>query len=310
MVNNFPKYPSIKRIGHPKTNGVLEGDEVLVQEKMDGSNFRFTYNGEGIIFGSRNSVRNADTPLTPEDIGNHPIQGQFEGVVDYVLEKIDWSNIDMFKGDVFFGENMYPHTIEYDFESVPRFLGFDVYNVEKESYVDPDTSFEIFENLNLPRIPILERISVSDFDPSEYEIPESQYRNGNPEGIIMTNPEGYPSHRPVKAKRWTEEFAEKHKSGSNPCNESPDNDTDKFVAQYITKQRIKKHAHKLIEEGKWEALQMEMMEDLPMRVIEDAWEEEYETVIRENLEIDMGDMRSTASSKCATILNQMIMESA
>ena len=52
------KYPKIKYPTHEKTDGLLtEGDEIVIQEKVDGANFRYTVDEDGeITFGSRNCV--------------------------------------------------------------------------------------------------------------------------------------------------------------------------------------------------------------------------------------------------------------
>jgi len=55
-MTELKKYPSISRIGHEDNNGILEDGHLVVKEKMDGANFRFTYYPEEdrIVFGSRN----------------------------------------------------------------------------------------------------------------------------------------------------------------------------------------------------------------------------------------------------------------
>lgn len=49
---NFRTYPKIKPLGYDENKGILEG-HIVVEEKIDGGNFRFMVMGDRIIFGSR-----------------------------------------------------------------------------------------------------------------------------------------------------------------------------------------------------------------------------------------------------------------
>lgn len=305
----FPVYPSIRRIGKPESEEVLDGEEIRIIEKMDGSNFRFTYQDGGLIFGSRDTVLNPNNPVKPGD--DYSVGTHFEDGVSFVLSNIEWSEVDWeeLENYVFFGECMVSqtvtsHTIEYDWDNTPDFLGFDIYNLEQECYIHPSEMESIFsKHLNLPTSPCLDEFTPEEFNPSEYEIPQSEFRYGDPEGIIMMNPDAYPSSRPVKAKRWTEEFAETHKAASSQ--RAADTDTEEFIAKYITEQRIKKKVHKMVSTGEWETVSKSMMEELPTKVIEDAWEEEYREVLQSDLEINMGELRHKTCRKCVSVLEEM-----
>lgn len=308
--NEFPKYPSIRRIGTSEAEGVLEGEKVRVVEKMDGSNLRFMYKDGGIIFGSRDKVLNPNNPIKPDD--EYSMGAHFEDGVRFILENIEWNEINWnrYKDYVLFGECMVSqkvksHTIEYNWEDIPSFLGFDIYDKREGHFIRPSKMRNIYSDvLNLPTVPHIDTFNTENFEPSEYEIPDSRYRFGDPEGIIMVNTEKYPNSRPVKAKRWTEEFAETHKTAS--AKNTADSDTEEFIATYITEQRIKKRINKMIREGEWEEINKRMMEDLPMDVIEDAWEEEYKDVLRSDLEINMGELRHKTCRKCISVIEDMI----
>lgn len=50
----FKKYPKIYQVGHKETQGIFENpdDEIIIQEKVDGANFRFMFKNGKIIVGS------------------------------------------------------------------------------------------------------------------------------------------------------------------------------------------------------------------------------------------------------------------
>ena len=52
-MTNMITYPKIKILGSPENKGILHiGDELCIQEKIDGANFRFMVKKGVIYFGS------------------------------------------------------------------------------------------------------------------------------------------------------------------------------------------------------------------------------------------------------------------
>lgn len=61
-MSEMKKYLDIVRLGHKATVGVLnEGDQIVIQEKLDGANASFKREGDTIVAFSRN------TQLSPEN---------------------------------------------------------------------------------------------------------------------------------------------------------------------------------------------------------------------------------------------------
>ena len=54
-MQDFHKYGKIKQLGHKECEDIFSDPEanIVVQEKIDGGNFRFTIKNGIIIFGSR-----------------------------------------------------------------------------------------------------------------------------------------------------------------------------------------------------------------------------------------------------------------
>lgn len=298
------KFPSIPRLD--QIDGLEEGD-IVVQEKLDGANFRFTRQGDDIIFGSKNAefIDEEGKPLPVEEC-NH----QFQHAVEYVLDKVDADDLPR-DCPVYFGEAMHKHTMSYDWESIPDFIGFNIYWEDDDRFAYPELAVGMFRDIGLASVPVSEKLTADEFYENyvtsegidrEALIPEKEYGEGRAEGVVLVNHhEG--EHNQVKI--HSKEFREKEKTPNTPSKDNP-TDTDKLVDTYCTEMRIKKTAHKFLDEGEWDDLQMEMMADLAPRVIDDIWEEEHTNIAYKNWTIDMADVRSKVSSRCASTLKDMM----
>jgi len=83
-------------------------------------------------------------------------------------------------------------------------------------------------------------------------------------------------------------------------------DTQKVVHNVCTPARVEKKALELIDEGKYDELDMPMMKDLPLSVHHDILQEEILSIASKYQEINFKDMRHYVSKKCATMLKQLI----
>lgn len=118
------KYKKIRTLGHRENENIftVNDDKIIIQEKLDGSNFRFWREGDKLIFGSRN-VNNLDK-------NNH----QFSATINYLKEKIDVDKLD--PDIIYIGEAMKKHSINYDWGNIPKFIGYDVvYKIKIMAYL-------------------------------------------------------------------------------------------------------------------------------------------------------------------------------
>ncbi len=294
------KYPKIKRLGSSGTEGITDAGTLFIEEKLDGNNFRFKRYGDQLMFGSRRVVfKEHGDPLPPEEVG-----GQFQKVSKYLSEKINTNDIKELEKDygelVFFGENMIKMHLEYDWDNIPQFLGFDIWSVEDEKWLHPEKYREVFSKLGLYTVPLLEKVPVDEFD-SDYEVPQSTYRDGKAEGIVIKNP-----FQSKYAKIKTEKFKELEKT--NPSkNKDLSNDVDEMVHKYAPRMRIQKKIDVLTKEQDKD-LEMELMEDLPMMVVDDIFEEEYKDIVRSSYSINFKSFRSKVADKCVEVLRDRMRQ--
>jgi len=309
------KYPKLRYTNHEDSKPLFEEGEIVVQEKVDGSNFRFTLEENldeqfhteerDLVFGSRNvQYKN------PKDESK-----QFGAPISYIRDTITRDDVlslqDTFAGRLtFFGEAMLPHTLSYNFGDIPAFVGFDVYNESTKRWLNRENVEFTFDKLGIDVSPILDTVPAREFDEFTIVVPESEYGDVKAEGLAFKN---YETQTFAKYVRPT--FKEKNVQTFGKPKKHQETGAEKCSYQYITSARIRKTAHKLIDEGPWSSLQMEMMaprdgyDGLPQAVIRDMAEEEAEAIfLEENYEMDIGEFRSLTSKRCARILRQMIDE--
>ncbi len=109
----FQKYGKIKIVGHEDNEGIFSNpsDEIVIQEKLDGANFRFMIRDGNIIFGSRSQQ------LTSDEGEDTNIQKNFLRAVNFVRDKLSLDSrageIKKYEGYIFYGECLHGDTIIY-----------------------------------------------------------------------------------------------------------------------------------------------------------------------------------------------------
>lgn len=284
---SLKKFPKVRPLGHPETEPILEPGTVHVLEKMDGANFRWGVRDGDLIIGSRNHTY---------PVGDDNIPKAFRHAVEFVQNRFEGHEV---VGDVtFFGEAMHPHTLEYDWDNTPSVLGFAMYDHKAERFDPWPIAKDAFESWDVPPVPHLDPIEPEDLS-TEYPIPASGYRDGQPEGVVFWHENG------TCAKLRTEAFKEKHKS---PTSDAKGYDGhEKLVADYCTEPRIDKRINDLLDQG--ETLERSLMgEGLPQAVARDIFEEHAHEIVNENETVDLKAFRSLVAKRCLTRIDDRMAE--
>lgn len=299
------KFNSIPRIG--RAENLFNTGHLVIQEKMDGANFRFARSEDvdvdsgfdsGLVYGSKNV----------EFHDRENLNGSFEHAVDFVENNVDLDVLDDFANEtndtlVFYGEAMHPHTVHYT-TNIPSVLLFDIYHVEDALFCDPSFVETFVTELGLETVPYLERgIDATEFSIEDYEFESSRWydeesEGPKTEGIVIKNPE-----TSARAKYRTEEFTEVHGTAkqSNATAANRDDSTE-LALKFTTEARVTKKIFKLRDHG--HDVEMQMMPILWERVFQDIINEEYETIFTGDWDINTADFRSAVASHTATILER------
>lgn len=303
------KFPKIRYPSDPETDGLHNG-EVVVTEKLDGANFRFTWD-DGLVVGTRNHTYDVDDENLPKAFGH---------TVEYLQKQLESASqqfLTSFKSGrwTFYGEAMHFHSLDYDdidwhtphkgsphvpIESdLPNVVLFDIWDNEKEQWESWDHVLNIISQSPFEPTVVLER---GDPDNLSFEVPEQSMFGGSPEGIVARRVDGT-----VRAKKVTDDFKEKNGVVFEDPSKAQ-SDAGSFVAAYVTEERILNVAHSLVDEGLYEQFKMEMMEDLPRETLKDTMAENgWELVTSGGFEGQWDDdfkaeVRSKTSKKCARVL--------
>lgn len=288
---SFIKYPKIRQLGHKENKNIFfnQDDTIVIEEKIDGANFRFMIDGKKFIFGSR-------TRELTKDLQE---QKNWKYCCDYLKETVKPHK--KYEGLIFFGEVCTKHTINYDFAKMPPFLGFDIYDTFIGKFIDAIEAQKIFEEIGLKFVPIIDIKKAKDIAKvNDDSVPKSKYYDGFAEGVVFKN-----YNIQLFAKHVRDRFKEDNKKAFGGTPNYEETHSGMLMSRYCTNARIEKIIHKLKDEYGY-ALEMELMKYLPKSVYEDIIEEEGKEMLLGNYILNCRAMRKIVSKRCAYVLKQMI----
>jgi len=304
MVENFSKYKKIYALGHDENKDIFTdpNDMIVIQEKIDGGNFRFMIHNGNIIFGSRTQQ------LTGDDGTDTNIAKGFTRCVNYVRERLSDKDLSVLEGYIFYGECCIKHTINYDWDKIPPFLGFDIYSLTLDKFYNYEQTKMLYEALTLPMVPLIKIVLAGEITTiTDDMVPKSVYalesnKDTQAEGIVFKN-----YSKQIMGKYVRNAFKERNAEafGGNPkYNKAGMFDDADIVFKYCTNPRIDKTIFKLVDEG--HSLDMTMTGTLIKRVIKDIYEEEWSDILNSNYKIDLKNVRTLIAKRCCVVLQQVM----
>jgi len=303
----FKKYSRIYRLGHDETTGIFDvaEDEIVIQEKIDGGNTRFLINNGKVIVGSRTQK------LTSDEGEDTNMNKNFTRCVNFVRDQLSQTDITPYNGLILYGENCVKHTMQYDWDKIPPFLGFDVYNVGLGEYLPYSEVVKIFSELKLPMVPLVKIVKAKEIkEVNDDMVPVSVYApRANPkqkaEGVVFKN-----YRKQLFAKYVRDDFKEKNREQFGGNKKHADDDSEKIVFEYCPNPRIDKCIFKLVDEG--HKLDMPMMRHLPEMVYTDMIEENWKEILGRKNDITFNPRKvfKQITKRCKNVLEQVITNNA
>lgn len=303
---DFAKYRKIYIIGHDENKDIFTNpsDEIVIEEKIDGGNFRFYISKKGdVIIGSRTQQ------LTDNKGKDTNMNKMFKSCSDFIRQQLKGKSLKQYGHLIFYGENCVKHTINYDWNKMPIYLGYDIYNTDTKQYVHHNVAVELFKTLGLEFVPIIKTLKAKDIPKIDDElVPISKYalesaQDRKAEGVVFKN-----YNKQIFAKYVRDRFKEKNAEvfgGSPRYNKIGDTDNAEFVFKYCTNARIEKLIMVQIDEGK--PLDMTIMGDLIRNTYEDIISEEWHEILTSNWKLDFKGIRKALAPRCRAVLEQMII---
>ena len=273
------QFPSISRLGDAPPE-LLAGGHLWIQEKIDGANVRFGVRDSGLlVFGDRSGVYEGEVPEPYRHVARHVRENFDVDALRIAAEESD--AIEDVADVVFFGEATHRHTIEYDFDRLPSFLGFDVWSASSETFLPPDAVERVFETFGLTPVNTFAReVRATDFDPASYEVPESAWRNGPAEGVVLRTKTG------SRAKLLHPNYEEVDETVP------VDGDPATLARRYVTDHRVDKTIAKLEDRGY--ATDFERVYEA---VLADVYREEHKRLFHGGRAVDKRAFRSAIAAE-------------
>lgn len=291
-MSGMKKYMDIVRLGHRSTIGVLnEGDDIVIQEKLDGANASFKIDNGIVVAFSRN------TQLSPEN----NLRGFYEWT-----QTLDPTKL--LSGVIYFGEWLVKHKLSYG-DNEHKFYLYDIYNEHLQEYVNFSMVKDESHRLNINLIPLFYEGKYQSFEHLQSFIGKS-ILGAEGEGIVVKNVNyinRFGSQCFVKLVSDDFREVQKQKAPKDPNFQSVEMT---FVNECMTKARVEKLLHKLVDEGVLEeGFGVEdmglILKHLGGRVFEDIMKEESDSLDT----YEEKDIRKCIGKKLPLVVKQILNES-
>lgn len=250
----------IERLKEKYADGFQLGDNIVVQEKIDGANFSIRYDNES------DSIK-AFSRKKLLDLGNN-LRGAWEWA-----QKLDKDLVHKVLGNnlVLFGEWLVSHTVVYPDNRYQNAYFYDVWDTETENYLTQDKVKDIASQLKLIYVPTFYEGEFQSWEHLKQFVGRSALGCESGEGIVVKNMTRLndPNTRlPFYTKIVSDHFAEKKSIRKF--------DDDKLehraklqaiVESVVTEARVRKLVHKMVDDG----------------LIPEDWDEQNMAVIAKNI---------------------------
>jgi len=254
-------YPKVVRYDHFLMKDLLKG-KIIVEEKIDGSQFSFKKSGDEIIFKSRGAIVPA--------YGGDKL---FRKAIDYILTIKDKLNENWtYRGEVL--SNNKHNVLQYQRTPKHNFIGFDI-ELEDRTFLSPIDKKMEFERLDFETVPLYFEGEVNSIDELRKFLDGESILGGQIEGIVIKNYNIVTQANDIAmGKLVRDEFIEVHKTEWA----SGEKEVVNIIAeQFRTEARWEKAVQHLRELG----LLTFTPKDIPLllqEVSRDVYNEENETI--------------------------------
>lgn len=272
------KFLDIRSFSDDIAIGFFPGDDIIVEEKLDGANASFQYIPE--------EDRVAAFSHNYELDSSNDLRGFYGWVQSLDKKKIKET---LGSGLKLFGEWLVPHTVVYPEECCNKFYCFDILDIGTGKYLPPDRVMEIAEKLGIEFVPVFYSGKFTGWKEVTKYVGQTKMGGTEGEGVVVKNISNLDRSR-YKAEPYTKIVSERFKEVHNPS-QSTENEPGisclspeaEAALNIVTRARVEKLINKMVDEGllpyEWDSSHMEIiMKKLPKRVYEDCMKEEPETV--------------------------------
>lgn len=241
-VERLSSYPSVYAIGHRALEGLFDGP-VLVEEKVDGSQFSFALDVDGSV-----RCRSKGAQLYT-DLDGRCSQPMFQKAADTVVAlrdelRVGWT----YRGE--FLQSPRHNTIAYGRVPKQHIILFDI-ETSPQQFLPPDEKFQEADRLGLECVPTIYEGEIA----SAEEIlrlmrDESCLGVASPEGLVVKNYQRFGKDKKVLMGKYvTETFKEFHEKAWREANPTRTDVVQGLIEQLRTDARWEKAVQHLRDAG-------------------------------------------------------------
>lgn len=311
------KFMDIQRMRDEWNDIFSVGDEIWIEEKIDGANCGIRYDKENdkLVAQSRKRIL---------IIGQDDLRG-FGAFVERLNANSEWKNAiieKIFDGNdqiTLFGEWAVKHTIAYPESVYKNMYCYDMYDESKGEYLPQETAYIrvggcMDMGVPLCLAPVFYTGPFISWEHIDTFVGKSRL-DASPtgEGIVIKNQTRLndpDNKKPFYVKIVTEQFREVQKSNKakkelDPTKLAADAANMELTRTIVTEARVRKILNKLVDENilreNWDETDMPIVaKNLSKRIIEDCIKEENDTVVK------IEGFGKTANKVCMGIAKEII----
>ncbi len=265
-MSSLHSYPSIYNLGHRAVEHLFN-EPVVVQEKVDGSQFSFGSLGGELVCRSKGQDIVLDAP-----------EKMFVKAVETAKRLFDEGKLvpgATYRGE--FLQDSHHNTLKYDRIPVAHVILFDV-DMGDESYVTPQQLKGIAEFLGLESVPLLFGGFVKNRSQLDTLLETPSILGGTKiEGVVIKNYERFgPDKKILMGKLVRPEFKELNRSEFRAKNPAQSDIIASIVNTYKTEPRWKKAVQHLREAGELDNSPKDIgaiMKEIPQDILKECKEE-------------------------------------
>ena len=273
------KYIDIERLKPNYCDGFHVGDQITIQEKVDGANFSIRYDSETDTIKAFSRKRELDL--------SNNLRGAWEW-----SQKLDKDKIKQVLGDnlILFMEWLVSHSVPYPQERYNNAYCYDIYDTVTNKWLPQSIVKEKVAELNLIYIPVFYEGEFISWEHIKSFVGRTDLGGDFGEGIVVKNMTNLNSDNlklPFYVKIVCEKFCEtKGHKQEKPVDMKVVQEREEakaLVATVVTKARVTKLIHKMVDDGiipeNWDNHDMSTIaKNLGRNVYEDCVKEESEIV--------------------------------
>lgn len=273
------KYTDIENFKDEMAWDFTAGDDIVIQEKIDGSNASFLYDSDSdsIAAFSRKNILDKENDL-------RGYYGWTQQLDKELVKKVIGTRYKVF------GEWLVPHTVRYPKDRYEKFYCFDVWDTEERCYLKQEDSMKIADELGLAYVPVFFTGKFTRWSEINGYVGRTEMGGEEGEGIVIKNMSTLNTDRKctVYVKIVSEKFRETHRRVRTPDEKQAERQKQlsedmQLAETIVTKARVEKLIHKMADDGilpeNWGKTEYSIiMKNIGKLVYEDCVKEEAETV--------------------------------